>query len=763
LKKELVAQQSFAGGQINKSAWRRDDVAALKTGSERQENMRVSATEQAEPRPGRRMFCKVSGPRNEYVRVSGLEFLLSFGNGSLQIISLATGLQVFSAAPLAWGPTTLAQIVWTAADNDIHITFPGMQPQIARYDPIAATWSLLAYGFLTVTNQVQEPFYRFAKDGVTVSWVPATYTYGSGGALGSPVLGQTGLAVVLSAPWFASSMVNTRLSILGQQATIATVTDGAHATVNVPYVLPTPLSVLVDNTDPFVTGLEVQLKVQGVKGEVGTVSKGTGTASPGGTVTFTVTSSALYPGATTTLGEQLISPLGYANVPFGPTVSGVASTVQWQEEFMSGLRGWPSACAFGRRRLRFYNFPQKQDAILWSTIDHPDMMWVDAVAAALYPQAGTEADNAFLEFVGDDEGAPKVLHVVDWGDEFIFTDRGIYQLPISAAGNPLKPGSAEFRKLSNDGVSTIPPIVTADSIVFINAGKQRVSALKGAPLSTSARPFIVDDVSEPHSDLFTNPIAMALTTGDGPKPERYIYVLNNDGSVVVGKFTADRQFVGWAPWTSQVLTVWVTSAGPNVWYTVQHGSEFWIETEDMTIDLDSGVYINALPTSVSASQPGGKGPLWYLANRTVALVDMLPAGPLDKGDYAVDANGFLVPNQPGEDLTSATLYAGLTVSVTHVPLVPMPGQGESTGQRQHRRKVSRLEVTFQGQQAPFKIGKREVSPYKFGDDQSAPATPRDGSDFIRPLGRAYDPQNNAITKTRPGPVRWVEVSQEVTI
>src|SRR5581483_752408 len=164
------------------------------------------------------------------------------------------------------------------ADNDIEITFPGMQPQIARYNPAAATWSFLAYSFLNVQNQMQEPFLRFAKDGITISWTPALYTWGSGGAYGSPVVGQTGLAVVLSAPYFTNAMVGTVLSVLGQQATIATVTDGQHATVNVPYVLPAPLGLLVDNTTPFVQGQIVQLKVQGVKGEVSLVQQGVGAA-----------------------------------------------------------------------------------------------------------------------------------------------------------------------------------------------------------------------------------------------------------------------------------------------------------------------------------------------------------------------------------------------------------------------------------------------------------------------------------------------------
>jgi hypothetical protein len=174
------------------------------------------------------------------------------------------------------------------------------------------------------------------------------------------------------------------------------------------------------------------------------------------------------------------------------------------------------------------------------------------------------------------------------------------------------------------------------------------------------------------------------------------------------------------------------------------------------------VYVNALPASVSASQPGGKGPLWFLAGQTVALVDLLPAGPLDKGDYAVDANGFIVPNQPGENLSSVTLYAGLTVTMTDVPLVPMPSAGESVGQRQHRRKVSQLMVSYQNAQAPFKIGKREITPYRFGDDATQPAPKRDGSEFIRPIGRAFDPEN-LIVKTRPGPLRITEISQEVTV
>ena len=193
---------------------------------------------------------------------------------------------------------------------------------------------------------------------------------------------------------------------------------------------------------------------------------------------------------------------------------------------MCPYRGWPSRCAYTEGRLAFFGFPQMQEAVLWSAVGADGVCWVDPVAATNQPEAGANPDSAILEF---EASRPKIISLLEWGDIFMFTDRGIFLIPIGTSGTPLSPGNVVFRRFSNDGVSTIQPVSTQDCIVYINAGLNRCSVVRATGALT--RPYISDDVSEGHASLFTGPVSLAIATGDGPYPERYVYVVNDDGSV----------------------------------------------------------------------------------------------------------------------------------------------------------------------------------------------------------------------------------------
>jgi hypothetical protein len=633
---------------------------------------------------------------------------------------------------------------------DIVVCFPGMRPEVVRWDPYYQTWSFIQYTFATVDFQVQEPYYRFSVPGATMSY---------GGFTGD-------VQITCSEDYFHSGMEGSRLSIVGQQVTINSIVDARNAVVSVAYRLPDTVSIFVTDPRPFQVGMIVELRDQDLKFEVGKVA---GLADPlnpfAQNAVWGVMLSNLvvdYSEFTydATNPDVLISPIGSSPIFGYPFASSPGfPTVEWTEEFMCPQRGWPSRCAYTAGRLAFYGFPQMEEAVLWCAVGDDTAGWVDAVAAANQPTAGAEPDSAILEF---ESSRPAIISLLEWGDVFVFTDRGIFFIPVSQA-TPLSPGNVEFRRFSNDGVSIIKPVSTQDSIVYINAGLNRCSVVRATGSYT--RPYISDDVSESHAPLFTGPVALAIATGDGPYPERYVYVVMKDGTVAVGKFTQQRTLIGWVPWVyAQGGVTWVTNAGPTVWFTSLYGSaaggsQYIVEVEEPLYYLDGMQFLNA-PAPGMAN--GGLGPLWHLAGQTVTICDQqgvpprpdnIPEGCVDYGDRQVDANGNLVfLATDGAWSGSATVYAGLWSPPVYEPFLFPPHENQGgQGARGKRRKLQRAAISVEHSNG-FLFGRRLIPPTNWLEDpyvaQIDPPFPRPPNiDWSEDWGGATGPDPN----WSPGP------------
>lgn len=732
-----IIQTDFGGGQINPSGKRRDSLEFVKTGAKQMANFRVEAIGTLVNRPVKRPQFGAPGSRTEYIRMqTGHEFLINFGAGGLLTIYSLDGTSFVQNGGYDWGSAP-DSVSFCVALFDVVICGPSasnpghnFQPQIARWDPFALTWTFLPYNFRTINFQVQEPFYRFSVPGATMSY--DNYT------------GNVNLTC--SVPYFDSSMVGTRLSIVGQQVTIVSITSATQAVVNVAYRLPDTVYIAVQDARPFQKGMICELRDQDLKMEVGYAGTGSGFVIGANagipfeayTVAGVMLSNLIcdifqfiyqpYDPTTNPTGpDALVSPIGSSRIANFPAPAGPGlPTVEWTEEFMNTKRGWPGACAYTAGRLAFYSFPQQQEAILWSATGASDVCWVDSVAAQNQSEAGAAPDSAILEF---EASRSAIINLVEWGDIFVFTDRGIFFIPVSQT-TPLAPGNVEFRRFSNDGVSPIRPVSTQDAIVYINTGLNRCSVVRATGSLT--RPYISDDVSESHAPLFTGPVALSIATGDGLYPERHVYVVNADGTIVVGKFTQQRTLIGWVPWTTpQGPTMWVTNAGPKVWFTSQYvnanGTAYVVELEDDTIYLDGAAFLNA-PAPGMAN--GSLGPLWHFAGQTVTVCDsqgLLPSGPgvgpavLDYGERQVDNTGNIVflPTD-GAWSGSITVYAGTWSPLIYEPFLFPPKEGAANpGARGKRRKFQRGIITVQHSNG-FCFGKRQIPPFDWNEPPEQP-------------------------------------------
>lgn len=739
----VSAQVDFGGGQVDEDANRRvEDSKIPKAGARIMSNWRQRNTGTIEARPGRAAICYAGGDgatlRTERFRMSSSqELLISFPTNAILITDLSGNTIVFSGPSTgyfyAWTNLTANLINWTKTEDRLVFCFPGAQPQVAFWDPKANFFTFAPFTFGLIGPQYNKPFFRFADPGVTLS------LSGISGAV----------FITASAPIFTPAMVGVALSIGGYQCGITQYVSSTQVWVS---VFPSP-------SLPIFWGVAIRQNInRQISFPLNTLSESSLSKVlmetcqyAGGGGGFNLVCGMLLNNQSPAMiaGDFLVSAFGTAEVNLQNTgVVGPAPIVTWQQEFMN-FQNWPSACFFAHQRLGFCDFPLRPEAILWSSPGNYNLFWVDSAAALGNPAAGASADSAILEFI---EGQPHVRNVVEWnGDEFVFTDQGVYYIPIVQSGQAFQPGTARFAFISDATCSGIKPAVTRDALIFTSASDDRVSAIIRTGNFTT--PYAEQDLTAFHSQLINNPVTICVGRGDEGFPERYIFVLNADGSVVVGRMQDDRSFVGWLPWTGAGTVSWISQGFLDIIFNTNYGSLNVVESMDPTNFLDHAVNVATPPPNLLI---GGLGPFRAFASGTVRVMD----GMIDYGLRKVSATGFLVKN-PDDDFSSPTIVAGKPFTSIYSPFMPEAALGQAQGQRQRRRKITRASAAVYNSNG-FTFGGRTIPPFDFGANPFAQPALKETTYLTRPLGRAFDPTIQLI-KDNPGPLTLVEFALELTV
>lgn len=802
------AQRDFSAGELDVSLKRADENPVMKIGARQMSNWRVLSSGAAQNRPGRRALFREAGRVEEVLMSPGNKFFLVFGSGYLRVYN-AAGANVFSSTvkgdgstAIPWTSATVKNVSFAVAAGSqlsIYIAYadgaPNNVPQVLTWDGVSQTsvWTLVNFAE-TVQAGVQKRtiFNRISPANVTM------FPTGTSG----------NIAIQFSANILVPGHVGTRMTYCGRQILITGVVNPQNGYAVCEELLPNAQALPVltasgGHANPnqfFNIGDEVAGSVSGAKGIVIAIDPGNSyvwvqliPAQSGAVTTFY---NGTYP---TTSGDLVVGPNGAMLIPSNLPIFNEASqpVSVWNDEVMNTFRGYPSSVFFDQNRLGFCNFPAIPSGIAWSAIGLPSDFYVMDLGTTVTP------DTAIMELV---PGKSQVLYVLPGmeSSEFVFCDNAIYYIPITVQ-NPLEPGSIAFTMLSAQGCSPVQPQPIQQSILYIKAGGVSIGAVQ-AP-GAYYRPYVVDMVSEFHSHLFTAspPIAIAVPVASSQFEETYAYILLANGSMVTGRYAIRQGLldvgpdgkpkIGWLPWTGNGTVEWIAAQGGDLIFTTNYpvsgGSGFSsgfssgfggggfvsiVEALDNSQYLDAAVFVNKLPTALAA--PAGKGPLWWLPNASVTLIDN---GTRMMGTYKTDANGNIIPQfNGGENLASAQLVAGQPWTSILEPFVPDAPPGQSAHQRMFKRRVSRMAVyvssstgflmarLFSGPITPTSpaigtvMNSYRVTAWNVGDNVEAAPPLREEAYRWRPLGRAYDPRV-AVIKDTPGPLLIHEFGLEASI
>lgn len=760
--KNVTGQRDFSAGELDPEMKRGEEMPEYKAGARQMSNWRILNSRKVKNRCGRRALFKASDRVEEYQIAPGVSYKFAFPSGAFKIFD-STGAQVFTEAR-PWNATTAANVVWAPFDKTIVVTFSGMQPRVYTWDG-SVTWTAADYAVTLVNgNQYRSPFYRISPKNVTM--LPAART-------------GAGVAVTFSAGMnLTAGMVGVRMRFVEREIEIATVATPTTGTINILQSLPgsQQLGFAVDPRPVFSIGDEVIGSI--------TNSRGIVTATSGVDITVQLltlnTISGPFSGAGTTTvtaflnAETIAGPGGGLVCTSISLIGNPQAVVVWDDEVFNSFRGWPASCFADQSRLGFCDFPSTPNGISWSAVGLPNDLYI-----------GPNPGDAFFELVPNKSRVFYVIPGMD-GSEFVFCDNRLYYIPINVQ-NPLKPGSVQFSTVSEDECGQVLPRRAGEFILYATGGLNQLMAIKIYGAYTRA--YKTESVTELAARLFTSIKAIAIMTASASFAERYIFVLNAAGDVVVGKYSLDKSgylegMIGWTPWTGNGTVKWVSAKGANILFTTSYtpngiGAVQIVEQLDDSRYLDASQLYNTQPSGLPI--PGGKGPLWYIPSGSVDLMDG-PLGTRMMGTYLIDANGFLIPQfNGGEDLTSVNLVVGQTwPQAVLEPFLPAAQPGQSVDQRMRKRRVARAVITVKdstgflfarlksgntipgGPALGTIMGQTRVPAWNSGDVVTNPPPLREQSYSFRPLGRDNDPRM-CVIKDTPGPITIEEFAMDTSI
>jgi hypothetical protein len=766
--KTIQAQRDFSAGEIDPAAKRADQAqdtnATLKAGLRQAANLRLLNSKSAQNRPGRRALQLITSRTEEITISPGLAFRFNFNAsvGGTIIIYDVNGAIVASRDTLGWTAATIPFITWAVLGTTVYVAGPGFTPFIISWDGVlwssASSFSVLT----TAGGQKRTFFYRLSPQGVTMT--PSATT------------GAITMAFSPAVAKFSAAMVGTLLRFCGRQIQVTGFTSTALLSGTVLESLP-PGQTLTATFDPrtlFSLGDEI---IGQTTGATGLVTALTATLITVQLLQQNVSQSNVgvidrsgSGNTVTTIGFQSSEVVSGPGGSVALTAAAIITTTPqpvavWDDEVMNSFRGWPASVFADQSRLGFCNFPALPQAIGWSAISAPTDCYVEALAR-----------SAMLELAPD---KVQVFYVVPGPEssEFVFCDRRIYYIPISAT-NPLRPGSVAFQIVSGDGCAQVQPRAVQEVILYISAGSTSVMSIV-APGAYS-RPYETRNLSELHGHLIRSPIGIAIPSASDQFEERYAYVLNSDGTIAVGKYSIEngqiKGPVGWVPWSGLGTVNWISARDAVLLFVTTYSGVSVLERIDNTLYLDAAVFVNVLPTALA--KPAGKGPLWWLPGQSVDLMDQ---GTRMMGTYDIDANGNIIPqNNAGEDLTVATLVAGKAWTATLEPFVPAVQPGQDQLQRMRKRRITRAEIyvenstgfrldTLQAEQQGASlptlgtaIRSRRIPAWNQDDDSTKAPPQRERAYAFKPVGRAHDPRI-ALVKDTPGPLLIGEFGLEVSV
>lgn len=740
---EVVRQSDFSFGEISDEYAASDSAAKVKS-LKKGKNLRILNSYGVGQRYGsRRMATVVESVAIDIITTDGTEYLGVIRAAGADIYS-QDGSLVQSVGSAPWVAADLSGLTYYSDADVVYFAHKSYWPRTLTLT--AGTWAfaLLPFDGGAGGSSLQ-PYFRFAAKGITVTPSDVTGT----------------ISVVFSSNVLTAAHVGVRFRY-GARADslkefqITVVADGTHGTALVLDTLPPTYVVTVADGSGYRVGEDVQGSESGAAGIVTAISTNDVTVlMANGYESFLITGF----GPASTDGENLVGPFTSSLVSAASVTTPGATTV-WDEAAISPARGYPGDVFVRTGRLGFADFPLIPAGITLSAPGAPNDFDVGKA----------EADDAIFYLLQD--GGQRIKFCASAANLIIHTDKKVYYVPEDE-NTPLAANTFAPIEVGPTGISQARPLVVEAGVVFVEIGGNRVMGLLSTGDVTS--PYQLTDLSRHAAHLIKNPLNLAMTNGNSQAPERYIFALNEDGTLACIFYDTNPPRLGVTPWeTDGEWSSMVTVAG--IVYaicsrSINGSTVYLLERLDADAQMDASSLFSddgAFLSMVDDDETGptnddgvllstDTGALPHLAGETIKVI----RGTEYLGEFMVGADGSI------GDLGASTgdFEGGLHFDIDTV-LWPPESVNDQRTMFQRRRIVAAAVRTQDS--GPYTIGiyGRDLvnlrPAYDQGDDLSA-APPLRTEVKRWPLsGYEYEPSVQ-ILRPIPQPLTILSVAQELSV
>lgn len=668
-----------------------DNPQAIELGAKTLLNTRIRQEGGVDRRPGTKRLYRLPGKSNlhRYFPTDDDKLLVALTNARLVSVNL-DGTFDAQIASLPWDTGALTgfevrDLKIAQRDDTLFIVgHRDMKPQLAVRT--GGSWAVSDFAFGTgLGGAIQQPYHRFAAKGVTIQ--PS----GSSGSI----------TVTASAPVFNSGMVGSRIRYIGREIEITAYTSTTQVTGTVrQQFFPTQLLALgAGEGTGFSVGDTVIGDTSGVESIV--------VAKAGDNITVSNRNSF----AAYEVGEIVVSPLGRGTIAtVTPNAYVTFATTEWDEQAFSDYRGWPTAVGFHGNRL-WFNHPSLPSRIYGSAIDDP---------FNFDPGDATDGD-AIHEHLGDEEPR-QILRFVSSDNLLILCDTKNYYIPQSR-NLPITPTTVSFVSLSGAGSTDCVPAISDEGVLYVEEGGKRV--MLALATGDDQKSWRTVPLSDPSAHLIDNPVELEIGYGSGVDTERYLYVVNADGTLAVLFLKYDEQTrapaaMGWTPWKTRAGDTFesIVSVEGEVYLVGKRAQNSttnrYIERIDPSFLLDSAIrYGDSVYSSTGAV-----------------------ASPYDSDVIDVVQSNFWIGTSTANAGIAAVAGAemGLDFEVDIEPFTP-PKSGSRTDRA---RRIVQAVISVR-ETGLYEVNGETISALRDGDDFTQPPPLRTEDRHFRFLGRSTRP------------------------
>ncbi len=723
-------QAEFWRGELRPEITGITDPRKVLQGLRTATNTRPLETGQLTRRPGSVFVVSPGGQSvlTDFVTASGTALILAFSDATLAAFRLTDGFKVSELTGQPWAAADLATLTFASDGDKLYVASQSFWTQVLEYDEATATWTANDYAFGDgVGGSRRQPYYKF-DDAKTITLSVSAYT-------------GSGVTVTASAALFSAAYVGTRIRWGFRELEITGFTNPTTVTADVIDRLPNAYDVTVGDASGFRVGEVVIGDQSGAQGQITSITFGTNL------VRIVILDG--FGGPINT--EALDGPNHSTTVSGAPAlvVSPPASLI-WDEQFISAARGFPGSVSTFRRRLAFTDFPQKKSAIFLSAAN-------DFTDGAV--EEG-EARSAILDFV-QSAGESRIFYAVEAENLMLLANDRVWYVPDDATFEDITPETISFKKVEETGAAQVRPVLYGDTVVFVESGGNRVMGV--VPTGQLRRPWRIEHLTRDSSHLLSGPVGLAVTAGNSENPERYVFVVNADGSMTlihrqkeIDEDGVRVDIIGCFPWNTQGAYKSVTSVSGVIYAaltrTVNSVETWMIERFDYGRLVDSSPFSEDATTLLNIVDWTGDPfvdwtgdpfvfgieSLVHLAGETVAVIE----GNRDYGDFTVELDGTI--SDPSLD--GVAYDAGLAFTVTISPYVVHAEDSRRKGTR--RTAVKKFAVDIY-ETVGLTINGEEL-PRQTLDDLDDEPTPLTGTFWVRVLGVKLGEHDVTITQPRPG-------------